>query len=160
VTGKLASIVFKPESGGREPGLGYHRVPLREARLVVGHGIEGDAKGGKRKRQLNVVSSGVIEELGTEGFGTRPGQLGEQLVIDGVAVERLPIGTRLQIGAVACIELLELRTGCSRFEKHHGRTKEEAAGRLGMMAAVTAAGAIQVGDVVEVLRDVNTVRLP
>jgi len=148
--GELVSIVYKPQDAVSDAA-GYGRTPLREARLVVGHGIDGDAKGGSPKRHLNLMAAEAVQTLADEGFCASPGQLGEQLILSGVAVDALPMGTRLQIGPSACVELTEPRTGCGKFERHQGKQKEEAAGRLGMMARVVAEGTIRVGDPVRLV---------
>ena len=139
------SIVYKPKDGPASAE-GYNRQSLREARLIAGHGIEGDSKGGSAKRQLNVMAHEIVQELAGEGFLAEPGQLGEQLILSGVKIDSLPIGTHLKIGESAVIELVEPRTGCGKFERHQSRLKSEAAGRMGMMAMVTADGVIRVGD--------------
>ncbi|HZP82345.1 MAG TPA: MOSC domain-containing protein [Chthonomonadaceae bacterium] len=147
---RLVSIVYKPQDAPPSED-GYTRVPLQEARLVAGYGIEGDAKGGHPERHLNIMSAETVQTLGGEGFRTSPGQLGEQLLLSGVAVDSLPFGTRLQIGEAACVELREPRTGCAKFEQHQDRLRQEAAGRLGRMAQVVESGVIRVGDPVKVL---------
>ncbi len=147
---ELVSIVYKPQDAPASPE-GYTRIPLPQAQLVAGYGIEGDKKGGSPERQLNIMSAEKLQSLGSEGFRAAPGQLGEQLVISGIDVDALPVGARLQIGATACVELTLPRTGCAIFEKHQGKPRQEAAGRLGMMARVVADGMIQVGDPVTVL---------
>lgn len=153
--GKLSSIVYKPrEVAGTAEG--YTRLPLREARLVVGQGIDGDAKGsGNPGRQLNIMTLEIVQQLGEEGFHTDVGEMGEQLIVTEIEVNALPIGTRLQIGATACVELTEPRTGCGKFERYQGKKREEASGRLGMMARVVADGTIHVGDPVRVVEETS-----
>lgn len=146
---ELVSIVYKPGEETAEAA-GYARAPLAEAHLVAGHGIAGDAKGGGPSRHLNVMSAGVLAALAREGFRTEPGAMGEQLVVAGLTVEALPPGTRLRLGADACVELTEPRTGCAKFERHQGRRREEVAGRLGMMARVVGGGVVRPGDPVQV----------
>jgi MOSC domain-containing protein YiiM len=147
---ELVSIVYKPKDA-RPSGEDYARVPLQQALLVVGHGIDGDAKGGVATRQLNIMSAHTLQALAGEGFRTAPGQMGEQLVLMGLEVDTLPHGTRLQIGAQACVELIAARTGCATFERHQGKPRQAAASRLGMMARVVAGGVIAVGDPVQVV---------
>lgn len=147
---KLASIVYKPQDALPSEE-GYTRVPLQEARLVAGYGIEGDAKGGHPERHLNIMSAETVQTLGGEGFRTAPGQLGEQLLLAGLVVDDLLPGTHLQIGETARVEIVRPRTGCVIFEKHQDRQRQEAAGRLGMMAQVVESGVIRVGDSVKVL---------
>ncbi len=143
--GHLAHIVYKPLDT-TSAGDGYLRVPLETAKLVAGHGIEGDAKGGANSRHVNIMSANALAGLADEGFLTQPGQMGEQLIVDGLDVNALPVGSRLRIGEEAVIELTEPRTGCAVFEKHQEKQRQDAAGRLGMMASVVLGGAISVGD--------------
>jgi MOSC domain-containing protein YiiM len=149
---ELQSIVYKPEGAAPSPN-GYIRVPLQEAQLVVGKGIQGDLKGGHPTRQLNIMSAETMAALAQEGFQVAPGQLGEQLVVAGLTVDQLPAGTRLQVGETACVEVTMPRTGCDRFASYQGIAQLEAAGRLGVMAKVVTAGTIRVGDPVTILTD-------
>jgi MOSC domain-containing protein YiiM len=142
---ELVSIVYRP-SGAELSESGYTRVPRRQVELIEAYGIEGDAKGGGPDRHLNVMAAETLQSLAREGFHTAPGQMGEQLIIAGLAVDALPAGARLQIGESACIEVVEPRTGCGKFEQHQGKLRQEASGRLGVMARVVAGGPIQVGD--------------
>jgi MOSC domain-containing protein YiiM len=88
----------------------------------------------------------TVAELEAEGFHTAPGELGEQIVIAGLAVESRVARKQLQIGDSAVISLGVPRTGCARFEHIQQRSKQSAAGRLGMMACVLVGGEIAVGD--------------
>src|SRR2546425_602335 len=89
---RLVSIVYKPKDQA-EPGSRYLRMPLQSAELVEGHGIAGDAKGGTRGRHLNIMVAENLGELEATGFDTRPGAMGEQLIVEGISVESLPQGT-------------------------------------------------------------------
>lgn len=149
---EIASIVYKPADLVSDPEAHYARVPLTSATLIVGHGIEGDRKGGHPQRQLNLMSFETLQALRAEGFQTEPGQMGEQIVIRGLDVGWLAEGDGLQIGAHACVEIVSHRTGCERFEHLQGKSPRLAAGRMGVMAKVVADGAIRVGDPVNVLR--------
>ncbi len=148
---EIYSLVYKPADENAPDH--YTRVPLKEAHLVKGHGIEGDLSG-RPRRQLNVNSFETIKALGDEGFKANPGELGEQIVIRGLDVNTLPTGTRLQLGADAVIEVQKPRTGCERFEAIQGRPPTDAKGRLGVMARVVHTGIVQVGDPVTVLEAV------
>ena len=152
--GKLISIVYKPQDALPNEG-SYTRLPLQEAHLVVGQGIAGDMKGANAARQLNIMAVDAVAGLANEGFRTAPGSLGEQLLLSDIDIDNLPVGTRLQIGQNACIELTEPRTGCGKFERYQGKHKEEASGRLGQMARVVAEGVIRTGDPVQVLTTTN-----
>jgi MOSC domain-containing protein YiiM len=148
-TPHVVSIVYRPRDAGR-PQDHFARVPLERVRLVEFQGIEGDAKGSATNRQLNVMCAEVVEQLRDEGFKADPGELGEQIVIAGVAADSLVPGARLRLGE-AIIEVTLPRTGCARFEMIQGKPKESAKGRLGVMARVVTTGEAAVGDPVELL---------
>jgi MOSC domain-containing protein YiiM len=142
---QLASIVCKPRDA-KLSETGYTRAPRQQVELIEAYGIDGDAKGGGPDRHLNVMAAETLQALAREGFHTAPGQMGEELIIAGLAIDCLPSGARLRSGESACIEVVEPRTGCAKFERHQGKLRQEAAGRLGVMARVVAGGPIRVGD--------------
>ena len=147
----VKSIVYTPRNVEvRKPQDRYARVALERAQLVEFQGIEGDAKGGTGNRQLNIMRAETLAELAAEGFQAAPGQMGEQIVIEGLEPQALGEGARLKVGE-AIIEIGIPRTGCARFEMIQGRPKQSVQGRLGVMARVLSGGAVVVGDAVEVL---------
>jgi MOSC domain-containing protein YiiM len=147
---RVVSIVTKPEQAAPTQGA-YTRVAVEEARLIAGTGIEGDQKGGNPWRQLNVMGLSSVNGLQADGFKTGPGQLGEQIVLDGLDIETLPVGTRLGLGDEAVIELLRLRDPCDRFESYQGLPLQGAIGRIGWMASVVSSGVVSTGDPVRVM---------
>ncbi|HEY3284578.1 MAG TPA: MOSC domain-containing protein [Armatimonadota bacterium] len=146
----LSSIVYKPKEAPQVEGA-YTRVPVVEARLVADYGIEGDAKGGSGTRQLNIMCAEALEGLAREGFTTEPGLMGEQLIVSGLDVDALKPGDVLALGSEARAEVVEPRVGCARFEQYQGKQREDAGGRMGVMARVTASGTIRVGDPVSLV---------
>ena len=148
---KIVSICYQPNVSKLEDQQ-FNRIPVNSVELIAGHGIKGDRKAGRNpKRQINIVSMNTVDLLGELGFQIHPGALGEQLVIDGVDVMDLPIGTQIQFGESAIIELTMVRTGCEWLELIHGQSKNQAVDRLGMLATVVQGGVISVNDPVKVL---------
>jgi MOSC domain-containing protein YiiM len=145
---KVVSIVHTPEGIDPRPPDHYARVPLEAATLHAGRGIVTDRKGGRAERQLNVMTLETLEQLAAEGYRTAPGQMGEQIVVAGLALNGLPAGTRLRLGDEAVIEVEKPRTGCDRLRRVQGCTPAQVAGRLGVMARVVSGGTIRVGDTV------------
>jgi MOSC domain-containing protein YiiM len=143
---RIVSIAFSPPTENPRPEDHYHRVPAAAAMLVADLGIETDRKGRGGDRQINIMSAETLASLRDEGFNTAPGQMGEQIVIDGIDVNQLPARARLRIGAAAVVEIVLPRTGCDRFERIQGKHKKLARGRMGVIARVVASGAIAVGD--------------
>ncbi|HKB01892.1 MAG TPA: MOSC domain-containing protein [Gemmataceae bacterium] len=142
----IVSITYTPAGVERKPADYYARVPVDRAALVEGQGIEGDLKGGRGRRQLNVMFAEALAGLAAEGRQVGPGQMGEQLVIAGLDPAAFAEGSRLRLGPTAVIEVTLPRTGCERFEHIQGVPKELVAGRLGVMARVVAGGEVALGD--------------
>ena len=139
---QIVSITYRPAEAPAKPDDHFTRLPLANVQLVAGYGIEGDRKGGHPDRQLNIMAQESLDELGTEGFMVKPGQMGEQIIVSGLAqnLNAMPEGTQLQFGDEAIIEIVKPRTGCDRFEAIQGKPPSTAADRLGMMARVLQGG--------------------
>jgi MOSC domain-containing protein YiiM len=146
--GQIVSIVHTPAGIDARPADHYARVRLDSATLEPGRGIVTDQKGSRPERQLNVMALATLEQLRAEGYRTGPGEMGEQIVISGIAIDRLAAGARLHLGAEAVIEVVKPRTGCDRLQHIQGCTPAQVAGRLGVLARVHIGGAIHVGDAV------------
>jgi MOSC domain-containing protein YiiM len=153
-TGKIYSIVIQPE--GLEYGERierYLRFPIQAGYLIAGHGLQGDQKAGHHpNRQLNLLSYEWLEGLKSKGYRTGPGDFGEQLIVQGIPLEGLQPGDRLQLGAEARIEITKPRTGCSRLEAAQGQSLEGLGGAVGQLARVISGGEIRVGDPVRLLK--------
>jgi len=144
----ISSICYSPTKTTHDAPYHYTRVSVQQATLIANFGIEGDAKGKKdSSRQLNVMSSAMVAVLASEGYKAAPGELGEQIIVDGLDVDSLPVGARLILGK-AEIEVTKPRTGCDWFEQIHRLPRPD--GRMGIMARVIRGGVIRVGDAVTV----------
>ncbi len=149
--GKIVSIVHKPAGIDPRPPDRYARVPLEVATVEAGRGIVADCKGGNSVRQLNIMSLETLEQLRAAGFRTAPGEMGEQIVVSGMPIDRLAPGTRLRLGDGVIIEAIQPRTGCARLRHIQGCTSADVAGRLGIMARVLTGGTIRIGEAVELV---------
>jgi MOSC domain-containing protein YiiM len=142
----IVSIAYSPPTEVPRPADHYHRAPAAEAMLVAELGIETDRKSKGGDRQLNIMSAATLAQLRHEGFHTGPGQMGEQIVLEGVDVDNLPVGAKIKLGPSAVVEVMIPRSGCDRFEHIQGMHKKLVRGRLGVIARVTVSGKIAVGD--------------
>lgn len=146
---KIYSIVYQPVDKKYKDGHygDFIREPLQEANLITDHGIEGDAKAGKQpSRQLNILSQEWLTRVSELGYHTKPGEFGEQIIIEGLDLDSLEKGERLQIGAQALVEITMPRQGCERLEAAQGQSNDAYGGLVGKMARVVQGGPIRVGD--------------
>lgn len=130
-------------------GVVKHNVP--EAHLLVEHGLAGDAHAEGGRRQVSLLALESIDKMRAAGADVKPGDFAENLTTRGIAVDALPIGTRLKVGEEAELIVTQLGKAC-----HKGCAIRDLVGdcimpREGIFARVVKGGRIRPGDVVEVL---------
>jgi MOSC domain-containing protein YiiM len=124
------------------------RSPLRaldRAELLEEKGVEGDRHAKKNsRRQVLVVEKEVLDDL-----KLAPGDLREQITVEGLDLNGLVFGARLRVGA-AVLEAAGPCDPCERMEELRPGLEKALQGRRGRFVRVVVAGAIAVGDVVHV----------
>lgn len=108
---------------------GHHfsKAPQDRIVLVEGHGVEGDAHAGafvrhrylaRRQphlpnlRQVHLIPAELFASLSEAGFKVAEGDLGESITPTGLNLERMPLGTLIELRPTAVVELTGLRTPC------------------------------------------------
>ncbi|MGL5150230.1 MAG: MOSC domain-containing protein [Clostridium sp.] len=90
---------------------GTSKVMVDEVNIIEDFGIEGDAHAGKWHRQISLLALEKIEDFRNKGANVDFGAFGENLVISGVELNKLPIGQQLQIGDVL-LEVTQIGKKC------------------------------------------------
>ena len=132
-------------------GIQKHEIPL--AYLRQGHGIEGDAHAGAWHRQVSLLSTGSVAKLQDKlSFRLENGAFAENILVDGMNVHELPVGTLLRIGQALC-RVTQIGKEC-----HQDCAIRKAAGdcvmpREGVFAEVLRSGEVKKGDAVEVVAE-------
>lgn len=165
-TGQVVAVCRNAEPGLPKP-------VVDEVRLVEDWGVEGDYHAGKfvrhrylakkdatqpNLRQVCIVDAAAFTTLGECNLQIGPGMMGENITVEGVAIMRLPIGTRLSIGE-AVVEMTEVRIPCKQLngiaagllKAVSQRRRGEKVYMAGMMARVLTGGLVRAGDAVGVL---------
>jgi MOSC domain-containing protein YiiM len=117
---------------------------LSEVRVLKDIGLDGCAHarpGGGR--QLLLVDSESLEAL-----DLKPGIIRENVTTEGLNVNGLAIGQRLQMGE-ARLEISAVCTPCGQIEKLRPGLRKEIRGRRGMLCRVLESGTVHVGDSIE-----------
>jgi MOSC domain-containing protein YiiM len=130
-------------------GVVKHNVD--QARLLVDHGLEGDAHAEGGHRQVSLLAQESIDKMRAAGAQVKAGDFAENLTTLGLDVWALPVGTRLRVGSEVELEITQIGKAC-----HKGCAIRELVGdcimpREGVFARVLQAGIVKPGDVIEVL---------
>lgn len=153
---------------------GFSKALQPAIMLVAGLGVEGDAHQGvtvkhrsrvardptqSNLRQVHLLHAELFEELAEAGFSVSAGDIGENVLTQGVDLLGLPRGARLRLGE-ALVEVTGLRNPCSQLDGFQAGLMaatlgRDAAGGLvrkaGVMAVVIEGGAVRAGDRIDVV---------
>lgn len=123
---------------------GVCKREVSSARVVVDHGLEGDAHAGNWLRQVSLLAHRDIEFMRAKGLSLVPGAFGENLVLDGIETRELGIGTRLQVGPVL-LELSQVGKVCHTRCAIYYKTGDCIMPRTGLFARVIEGGVVAPG---------------
>lgn len=90
---------------------GTAKYMVQEVNVIEDFGIEGDAHAGKWHRQVSLLALEKIEEFRNKGAEVDFGAFGENLVISGIELNKLPIGQKIKIGDVE-LEVTQIGKKC------------------------------------------------
>ncbi len=115
--------------------------------LKAGWGIDGDAHAGDWHRQVSLLASESIELVREVLPTLQRGAFAENIITRGIALEKLGIGSRIQIGESAVLEITQIGKECH----NSGCAIKKATGdcimpREGLFARVIEGGSVAPGD--------------
>ncbi|MBQ3431833.1 MAG: MOSC domain-containing protein [Clostridia bacterium] len=125
---------------------------IPEGKLIENFGFEGDAHAGNWHRQVSLLAKESIEKSkGMRTDGLCHGMFAENITTEGITLYTLPVGTRLQIGEEAVIEITQIGKEC-----HDGCAIKELVGKCimpkeGIFGKVLHGGTVKENDTIIVL---------
>ena len=156
-------------------GHGLGKTIAESILLIAGEGVEGDAHRGvtvkhrsrvaqnpdqPNLRQVHLVHAELLAELNAQGFVVASGELGENILTEGLALIDLSTGTRLRFPSGAMIMLTGLRNPCHQLNGHtpglmNALLDHAPDGTLmrkgGVMGIVERGGIVRMGDAIMVI---------
>ena len=131
---------------------GEKKTPVPSARLLTDHGLENDAHAGSWHRQLSLLGAEDIASFCREKRpGLKPGDFAENLVVSGLDLSSLGLGSRLRLGAGAEISVTQIGKSCHSPCAISRQTGDCLMPRAGLFARVGKGDRIAVGDPIEIL---------
>ena len=128
------------------PAKGTEKRPVEKGVYIRDHGIENDAHAGKWHRQVSLLSFDSVQEFNRRGAGVTDGDFGENLLVEGIDLKRLPVGTVLKAGT-AMLRLTQIGKECHSGCAIRERTGDCIMPREGVFAEVLEGGEIRAGDI-------------
>jgi len=142
---KLVSIAISSTKGSR-------KNPTPTAQLIENHGIEGDAHAGPWHRQVSLLAMEDIHSMRAKGLDVDFGDFAENIATSGIDLPSQPIGSRLQLGDTAVIEITQIGKECHTKCAIYYQAGDCVMPRRGVFARVISAGKISCGDAITVLK--------
>ena len=137
-TGKVIAICISVKKGTQ-------KQEVESAKLVENWGIEGDAHAGTWHRQVSMLALEKIEEFRQKGANVDFGAFGENLVVEGFDLGKLPVGTRFRIGETL-LEMTQVGKECHSHCAIHQVMGDCIMPREGIFTKVIEWGGIRPGD--------------
>jgi len=130
---------------------GERKTDVGQSELQKGFGLAGDAHGGDWHRQISLLAIESIEKMRAKGIDVGPGDFAENLTTRGINLYILPIGTKLQVGASALLEITQIGKECHERCAIYEQAGDCVMPREGVFATVLEGGPVKTGDAIEIL---------
>ena len=130
---------------------GTQKKNINEANFIKNFGIENDAHAGDWHRQVSLLSYEKIDEFNKRGANVIDGAFGENIVVEGIELSKLPIGTILRCNDVI-LEMTQIGKEC-----HNGGCAIKSAvgdcvmPREGIFTKVIKDGLVKTGDEIKII---------
>lgn len=118
--------------------------------LVKGFGLANDAHGGNWHRQVSLLSFEKITEFNERGARVGNGAFGENIIVSGVDLRQLPVGSQIRIGQAELV-VTQIGKECHKHCQIYARVGDCIMPREGIFAVVVEEGHIKKGDKLEVV---------
>jgi TatD DNase family protein len=138
VMGKVLAVCVSEKKGTAKINVG-------KAEFRVKHGLVGDAHAGNWHRQVSLLSHEKIEAFRRRGAKVAHGDVGENLVVEGIDFASLPAGTILECGDVV-LEMTQIGKECHSHCAIFKVMGDCIMPREGVFAQVLRGGLITAGD--------------
>ena len=130
---------------------GQQKHPVDAIRLEPHLGIPGDAHAGDWHRMVSLLSAESVARLQEKiPFPLLPGAFAENVLVEGIEVSRLPVGTKLRLGSALC-EVTQIGKECHADCAIRRQAGDCVMPREGIFARVLEEGEARPGDQILVL---------
>ncbi len=129
---------------------GVQKHPVPAAQFLPDWGIAHDAHGGRWHRQVSLLAWEEIEAFRARGAAVSYGDFGENMVVAGIPLAELPVGTQLRCDSVL-LETTQIGKECHRHCAIYQAAGDCIMPRKGVFAKVRHGGTVHAGDPIEIV---------
>ena len=105
MAGKVEAICISEKKG-------TEKKPIQETKIIEDFGLEHDAHAGKWHRQISLLAVEAVRAFEEKyNFKVPAGAFGENLLVEGIDLKNLPIGTRLKVNDIL-LEITQIGKKC------------------------------------------------
>ena len=130
---------------------GTQKDLVDSARLIINHGLAGDAHAGEWHRQVSFLASESIARTRAQGLDVDFGAFAENIATEGIEWLKVPVGTRLRLGDQAEVEITQIGKECHKKCAIFYKAGDCIMPKEGVFGKVLKEGTISVGDAVTFL---------
>ncbi|PAB56806.1 MOSC domain-containing protein [Anaeromicrobium sediminis] len=141
--GKIMAVCISEKKGTQ-------KKDIKECELVENFGLKNDAHGGKWHRQVSLLSYEKIEDFKAKGVQVGDGDFGENLVVSGIDLSSLPVGTKLTVND-ALLEVTQIGKECHHHCQIYHAVGDCIMPREGIFVRVLKGGAVKTGDEISIV---------
>lgn len=142
--GKIEAICISSKKGDK-------KRPVNSARFIADHGLDGDVHAGFDHRQVSLLAAENIESVKADKLPNIAfGDFAENLVVSGLDLSSLGLGSSIRIGSTAQLRISQLGKICHSHCGIYEQTGDCIMPRLGIFANVTVNGIVNTGDSVNI----------
>ena len=143
VCGKVLAVNISGKKGERKNNIGC-------GLFLENLGLKSDAHAEAGIRQVSLLSKESIDKIREKGLDVNHGDFAENLTIEGIALPKLPIGTKLKVGKEVLLEVSQIGKVCHNRCNIFYAVGDCVMPKEGIFAKVLVGGTIKVDDRVEI----------
>ena len=141
---KIVSLAISKKKGTR-------KTQVEEATILEDYGLEGDAHAGPWHRQVSFLASESIDHARERGLDVTFGDFAENIATVGIDWVKVPVGTRLQLGDSALVEVTQIGKECHNKCAIYYLAGDCIMPKEGVFARVLKGGTLRCGDEIRML---------
>ena len=126
---------------------GTEKINIHKCEVIEGFGLKNDAHGGNWHRQISLLSFEKIEDFKKRGGDVIDGAFGENIIVSGIDLRKIPIGTKIKINDII-LEVTQIGKECHSHCEIFHRVGDCIMPREGIFARVIKGGFVKEGDTV------------